>query len=139
MLDAAGRLRRDLLARCVFNDEARRKELEAILHPRIRQVWQAQAQEWRRQNVPLAVAVVPLLYEVNLAGDFQRVVCVACSRPTQQHRLQGRGWTEAQICARLAAQWPVERKMALADLVLWSEGGLEVLAAQLDRALPALR
>ena len=54
---------------------------------------------------------------------------------TQQRRLQERGWTTEQVRQRIAAQWPVEKKMALADHVLWNEGGLEVLATQLERIL----
>jgi dephospho-CoA kinase len=130
-----GRLRRDQLAQRVFSHTSLRRELEAILHPRIRQVWRAQLEQWRREGQPRAAVVVPLLYEVDVAGDFDPVWCVACAPATQQERLAGRRWTEAQIRQRNLAQWPIEKKMALADFVLWSEGGLEVLAAQVDRAL----
>jgi dephospho-CoA kinase len=84
------------------------------------------------------VAVVPLLYEVGLARDFDRVLCVACSAVTQQERLEARGWSAEEIRLRLQAQWSIEKKMALADFVLWSEGGLDVLAAQVERVLPRL-
>jgi dephospho-CoA kinase len=138
MIGPDGRLRRDLLARSVFADEGRRKDLEAILHPRIRQVWLARAQDWRREGVARGVAMVPLLYEVDLARDFDRVLCVACSAATQQERLGARGWSGEQIRLRLQAQWPTEKKMAQADFVVWSEGGLDVLAAQVERILPWL-
>jgi dephospho-CoA kinase len=138
LLGPDGLLRRDLLAQCVFSNPAHRRDLEAILHPRIREVWQAQATRWRQQGVTRAVAVVPLLYEADLAGEFDRVICVACSRRTQRERLAPRGWDEAQVQGRLQAQWAVEKKMALADFVVWSEGGLEVLAAQVDLILASL-
>jgi dephospho-CoA kinase len=138
MVGPEGGLRRDLLARCVFADEARRKELESILHPRIRQAWLARAESWRQQGLAAGVGVVPLLYEVNLAGEFDPVICVACSAGTQRERLEARGWSEEQIRLRRLAQWPVEKKMGLADFVLWSEGGLDILAAQVDRVLAQL-
>ena len=45
MIAADGSLRRDQLARCVFADPARRKTLEAILHPQIRHLWKSKLAE----------------------------------------------------------------------------------------------
>jgi dephospho-CoA kinase len=135
MIGLDGRLRRDLLAERVFSDAARRKELEAILHPRIRRAWLTQLDAWREAGAERGVVVVPLLYEVDAAGEFDRIICVACSTATQAERLRERGWTQEQIRSRQQAQWPVEEKMARAHFVVWSEGGLEVLAAQLERIL----
>ena len=135
MIGADGRLRRDLLADRIFADAVQRRALEAILHPRIRRIWLDQAEQWRGAGQRQGVVVIPLLYEVDGAKDVDRVVCVACTSTTQRARLAARGWSEAEISRRCAAQWPVEKKMALADYVAWSEGGLDVLAAQLDRIL----
>src|SRR5690348_8658904 len=54
---ADGGLRRDELARRVFADPTARKQLEQILHPRIRQLWRAQVETWKSGNHPLAVVV----------------------------------------------------------------------------------
>lgn len=135
LIGADGALRRDVLARRVFADDAQRRKLEAILHPRIRQTWQARARQWCAEGRRRGVAVVPLLYEVGVDNEFDRIVCVACSAATQRERLRPRGWTDQDIAQRQQAQWPVEKKMALADFVVWSEGGLDVLVAQLDRVL----
>ncbi len=137
-LGPEGRLRRDWLAQRVFPDRNLRQTLEGILHPRIRQVWQARLEEWRRAGQGRAAVVVPLLYEVGLAGEFDRIVCVACTASTQRQRLQARGWSEEQIRLRQEAQWPADKKIALADFVAWSEGGLDLLALQLDRILARL-
>ncbi len=138
MIGPDGRLRRDLLAQSAFADAPSRRALEAILHPRIRAVWQARALDWKRQGLSLAVAVVPLLYEADLAREFDRVICVACSPRAQHGRLATRGWSQDQLRLRLQAQWPAEEKMVRADFVIWSEGGLDVLAAQVDRILASL-
>jgi dephospho-CoA kinase len=133
-----GQLRREELARIVFaNDDARRK-LEAILHPRIRNAWLAQVEAWRGEGRPLAVVVIPLLYETKAEGHFDKIICAACLPPTQEERLSARGWTLAEIARRQAAQWPVEQKMARADHVLWTEGGLASLAGQVERLLAGL-
>ena len=90
---------------------------------------------WRAEQQPRGVVVIPLLYETEAAPLFDTIVCVACSAATQRERLRARGWTEEQLNQRIAAQWPVERKMALAHYVVWTEGDLEVHAGQLERIL----
>ncbi len=135
VFDSRGALRRDALARIVFADETRRRELERILHPRIREAWRARVAAWRAAGRPGAVVVIPLLFETGVAGEFDATVCVACTAASQRERLLARGWSEEEIARRLAAQWPVERKMAEADFVVWTEGGLDLTAAQLDRIL----
>src|SRR5438876_7491801 len=63
VLNPDGTLRRDELARQVFSDAEARRRLEAIMHPRIKELWLAQAQEWRAQKQPCGVVVIPLLFE----------------------------------------------------------------------------
>jgi dephospho-CoA kinase len=53
--------------------------------------------------------------------------------------LQERNWGSEQISHRIAAQFPVEKKIANASFVVWSEGSLDILAAQLDRVLALCR
>lgn len=138
IIDANGRLRRDVLARRVFEDPRDRKQLEAILHPRIRQLWRARANSWRTQDRPLAVVAIPLLFETNAEAELDAVLCTACSSPTQLVRLQGRGWPAEQIDQRIRAQWPSEEKMARSNFVIWTEPSLEIHAAQLERILRRL-
>jgi dephospho-CoA kinase len=130
-----GWLRREELARRVFADPQARAQLEAITHPRIRKLWQAQVAEWRSAGKPWAVVAIPLLFETGAEKECDAVISVACTAQTQRERLLARGWSAGQIRQRISAQWPAEKKMALADYVAWSEGGLEVLAEQLDRIL----
>ena len=56
-----------------------------------------------------------------------------CSAASQRQRLQARGLTDGQIDQRIAAQWPVQKKMDLANHVVWTESGLDTQAAQLER------
>ena len=130
-----GHLRRDALAQLVFADADARRKLEEILHPRIRAAWAAQLEAWRAQGCPVAVAVIPLLFETDAARQFDATICVACSANTQRRRLRDRGWTDQQIEQRILAQLPAEEKMLLADFVVWTEGPLDLHEAQLDRIL----
>jgi dephospho-CoA kinase len=130
-----GQLRRDEMARRVFADPTARKRLEDILHPRIRALWRAQAQSWRAAGQIQAVVVIPLLFETTAEAELDATICVACTAATQQQRLLARGWPVQEIEQRVRAQWPVEMKMARADFLVWTEAGLEVHAAQLERIL----
>jgi dephospho-CoA kinase len=138
VLAADGALDRARLAAQVFAHDAARRDLEAILHPRIRAAWRAQAAAWRAEGRPAGAVVIPLLYETGAEAEFTAVLCTACAAATQAARLAARGWTPEQAARRLAAQWPAERKLALAAFVLWTEGAPEVHAEQLARVLAAL-
>jgi dephospho-CoA kinase len=133
-----GKLRRGELARRVFSDQSARNQLEEILHPLIRQLWRAQVQTWHTENHPLAVVVIPLLFETRANEELDATVCVACSAATQQQRLLARGWKPAEIQQRIAAQLPVEKKIAASTFVIWTEGDLDLHATQLDRILNRL-
>jgi len=125
MVAPDGRLQRDELARLVFANAAARQRLEAILHPRIRERWQAQVAAWRAEHCPVAMVVIPLLFETGAESAFDRIICVACTPAAQQERLQARGWPPDQIQGRIAAQWPVAQKIARAHFVLWTDGLLD--------------
>lgn len=132
-LDAAGRLQRDELAAVVFANETARRQLEAILHPRIRATWKRRLEIWRTQGQAAAVVVIPLLFETGAEAEFEATLCVGCSEAIQRQRLRERGWTDQQIHERSQSQFPIRRKMELADYVIWNDCSLEVLAAQLAK------
>ena len=136
VIDPGGGLARGALAAIVFADVQARRRLEAILHPRIRAAWMAVTEQWRATGRTVGVVVIPLLFETNAASHFDATLCVACTAATQYQRLAERGWTAAQTAQRVQAQWPVEKKMALADYGIWTEGVLEVTRAQLERVVP---
>jgi dephospho-CoA kinase len=137
MIGPDARLRRDLLARRVFADADARRQLEALLHPRIRLLWRAQVERWRTENTPKGVVAIPLLFETKAEPEFDKVICVACSGPTQMERLKARGWSVEQIEQRIRAQLPAEEKIARSNYVIWTEGPVEIHKAQLDRILAA--
>jgi dephospho-CoA kinase len=141
-----GTLNRSALAAVVFADPAARADLEAMTHPyvlgRIAQWFEgvstapSPAGSGRRQ---LAVAEVPLLYEAGLAGDFDAVVVAACPEDVQVTRIQARdGLSEAEARRRLAAQWPIDRKRALADFVVDTSGTIAQTERQVDEIVAAL-
>ena len=132
-IDTNGRLKREELAATVFSNPSARQTLEHITHPRIRELWLKQLAEWDAEGRPTGVLAIPLLFETGAEAALDATVCVACSPATQLQRLLARGWSAHEIALRNAAQWPIEQKMAKAGFVVWNDGSLDVLAAQLSR------
>lgn len=139
LVGADERLKREELAQLVFADAGARTKLEAILHPRIRELWRVQIEAWRAEGRPLAVVVIPLLFETGTGSEFDAIICVACSAATQHERLRARGWSPEQIQQRLAAQMPAEEKMLRSNYVIWTEAGMDVHAQQIYRIVPPVR
>ena len=81
----------------------------------------------------MGVVVIPLLFEVGAEGEFDSVICIACTANTQRERLHAREWDDVQIDARIAAQMEVTRKIKHADQVVWTEGDISLLREQLQR------
>lgn len=133
-----GSLDRSGMARRIFSSETDRQALEAILHPRIHERWKAWLEQRLEQGDEFAAVVIPLLFERGYSGDFDLLVSVGCTSRTQQTRLRNRGWSDADIEARLGAQWPMEGKMATADRVVWNEGCEDVHRTQWCRILADL-
>jgi len=135
MVGTDGQLRRDQLAEKVFGNVEARQQLERILHPRIREIWQAEAGRWKNEGRAVGFVIIPLLFETKTASHFFATLCLACSEKSQRDRLRNRGWSEEQIQQRLDSQLPTEKKMTLSDFVIWTETTLEIHAAQLDHLL----
>lgn len=130
-----GSLDREKVAELVFADPVVREKLEDILHPRIREAWQARLEAWAAAGEPLGVAVIPLLFETGAEESFDKIVCVACTLETQKVRLRERGWSGEQIVQRIGAQMAVSEKMRRSDHVVWTDGPVEAHAAQWDALL----
>jgi dephospho-CoA kinase len=139
VLDHTGGIDRRVLAAIVFADPAARRDLEAIVHPAVYEAITAWSMALPPET-PLAVADIPLLFETGRTGDFDVVVVVACPPEVQMRRVMVRdGVTQAAASARLAAQWPIDRKVAAADHVIWTTGTLADTERQVDELLAALR
>jgi dephospho-CoA kinase len=135
MLTPSGELDRARLGRAVFADAAARRRLERLLHPLIRSLLRAQIEAAQRDlpSDTVIVVEIPLLYEGGLETWFDQVVVVAAPEALQKERLARRnGLNALEIDRRLAAQWPLDRKIARADYVLQNDGSLPHLEASVE-------
>jgi len=133
VLQVDGTLDRAALRRHVFDDEAARRRLEAILHPRIRVRMHEQA---RRAGGPYVIVAIPLLAEGGgrLAYPWlDRILVVDVPREVQLARLVRRDGIEVALAERMvAAQADRASRLAIADDVIVNEGALALLDAEVD-------
>jgi len=130
-----GTLDRRKLGEIVFADPDKRKRLEAITHPAIRErMWSRIRQAKAEDPARIVVADIPLLYETGQQGLYDGVLVVYVPRETQIRRLLARNpeLTEAQARDRVNAQMDIERKKELADWVIDNSGGLESTGRQVE-------
>jgi len=131
VLGPDGELDRPALGARVFGDEAARRRLERIIHPRVR----ARTGELAAAAAPDAIVVndVPLLVEAGLAASFHLVVVVDADRGVRIRRLVAtRGMSEEQATARIAAQADDAVRRDAADAILTNIGTIEELEAQVE-------
>jgi dephospho-CoA kinase len=139
VLDAQGSLDRQKVADLVFTDEAMRKRLNAIVHPRVRELSVERVQKLDAAGEPLACYEVPLLVESGLADVLRPLVVVSVPESVQIARTVARdSTTEQHARTRIAAQLPLERKVELADYVIDNSGSREATREQADRVLDAI-
>jgi dephospho-CoA kinase len=131
VLQADGTLDRAELGRRVFSDPEALQALNAIVHPLVGERTGELLEQARSSRARVLVHDVPLLVENGLAGMYDVVVVVAAAPETQLDRLvRLRGMSEQEAQQRMAAQAPLEDKLAVATHVVHNDGPLEDLAPQ---------
>ena len=126
-----GEIDRKKLAARVFSDEPARKQLEAIIHPRVREI----AEKLTRNLGADAIVVnqIPLLFETDGAKRFDYVITVECAEGTRVERLKERGMKEYEISKRMQAQASDEQRASIADFVLKNEGSIDQLQREVQK------
>jgi len=125
-----GDLNRTKLRAIVFEDAAKRRALEQILHPRIRRQWMAEAKK-HRNSPDFFFADIPLLYETGGEILCERVIVVACSRNVQLDRLAKRkSLKRSEAEQMINSQMPLEEKIKRTDHVVWNNSDRVTLMEQ---------
>ncbi len=123
-----GALDREKLAARVFGDEPARLQLQAITHPRIGRLSAERIAALHASNAPYVVYDAPLLVEVGAHKGLDALIVVAAEEANQVARALVRGgMPEAETRRRIAAQFPLARKIEAADYVIHNDGSLDEL------------
>lgn len=132
-----GALDRVRLRELVFEDEEQRRNLEGVLHPKVRkECLEKREKSFKNPSTTIFVADVPLLFESGFDFDQELNLVVATSEATQRSRLRARSRLEDKmISSILNAQLPIQEKISRGDVVFWNEGKLSFLERQLSRFL----
>ena len=139
LLDESGGLARKALGALVFADEQARRRLSSILHPLIAARTAERVQDARDRGAPMVVYEAPLIVENGLHKDLDLLVVVSVDADTQLERLMKRDdIDEAGAKARIAAQLPLESKVAVADVIIDNSGSRETTMNQVNDLIEAL-
>ncbi|MDW8247459.1 MAG: dephospho-CoA kinase [Sandaracinaceae bacterium] len=132
-LTPQGELNRAKLGEFVFSNDAARKKLESIIHPRIAQASIEKLAALSQKGFPYAIYEAALLVEGGRWKWLDGLIVVAASPEIQLARLRARdGLDEAQALARIRAQAPLEEKLKAATWVIWNDGDLDSLFVKVD-------
>ena len=127
ILEADESINRKKLAAMVFSNHQKRRLLEEILHPQIRNEIDRRVEEIRKKD-PEAVVVVDaaLLVETGAYRRMDKLIVVTATEAQQMERLRKRtGATQEEAKEIISSQMALEEKVNVADLIIRNEGTLE--------------
>ncbi|PID84988.1 MAG: dephospho-CoA kinase [Chloroflexi bacterium] len=115
-----GSIDRKKLGEIVFSDANALKDLEAMIHPAVRQVV---AERIQQSEAPIVVIEAIKLLEGDLKNACHQIWVTRCTKKRQMQRLMiCRGWDAELSATRVKAQPPQEEKIAMADIVIDTNG-----------------
>jgi dephospho-CoA kinase len=120
-----GEIDRAKLAEIVFKDERARRDLEEIIHPRVREA--AMRIAARVPSDGVVINQIPLLFETKGAGRFDFVITVSANLEVRKARLNERGLKSYEIERRISAQATDEQRESIASFVIRNNGSVEEL------------
>lgn len=142
VLQADGLLDRPALRRHVFRDPVARDALNAIVHPVVARLRDAQLAAATRRGDAVVISDTPLLFEVGLEQAFDGVILVDAPEPERLARLQrDRGLSPDEAQAMIDAQWASAQKRSRATWIIDNDGPpeqLPVRVAELWQTIQAL-
>ena len=120
-----GDIDRQALAAFVFKDQQAKKDLEEIIHPRVRDLFLEVVADLAIDEV--LIYEIPLLVESNAVDKFNIVITVEADLEVRRERLQKRGMLLSEIERRIAAQASPAERIAIANHVITNDGDEDTL------------
>lgn len=135
-----GSMDRAAVRRIVFADGAKRRGLEAIIHPEVRRLRDGWTAEQRAAGQGVVVWEIPLLFEAGIEGDVDVAVLVDAPAEVRRRRaMETRGLSAKEVDAMMGAQMPAECKRKHVHFVIENGGTREDLAVRADEVLARIR
>ncbi|OZU89752.1 dephospho-CoA kinase [Virgibacillus indicus] len=129
-------LDRKKLGAIIFTNELKRKTLNEIVHPAVREKMLERRDEYIEAGASSVVLDIPLLFESKLTHFVDRTVVVYVDETVQLNRLMERdGYTEEEARQRINSQLTVKEKANMADAVIDNNGSKYESFQQLEKLL----
>ncbi|MCD5323821.1 MULTISPECIES: dephospho-CoA kinase [Pontibacillus] len=129
-------LDRKALGEIVFNDEGKRKQLNDIVHPAVRQEMVRERDRYLDRGDKAVVLDIPLLFESNLTGYVDKTLVVAVDEEVQLQRLMERDESsKEEALSRIRSQLSITEKVRMADEVIDNNGSKRETYDQLEAIL----
>lgn len=125
-----GDIDRKALAEIIFSDASARADLEAIIHPRVRELFSDVVADLAPGET--LIYEIPLLVESNVAANFDLVITVEADLEIRKERLRKRGMLISEIERRIAAQASREEREAQADHIITNDGDEDALLRSVE-------
>lgn len=133
-------LDRQKLRKVIFDNPAARKQIEAIIHPRVRALAEQRIAEHQAQGVELIVYEVPLLFEGKIHEWLRPVILVACDLATQRRRVEKRDSVTPEAAQKVIdAQMSLDEKRKLADYTIENNGSLSDLERHVGAVIEKIK
>jgi dephospho-CoA kinase len=120
-----GDIDRKALAEIVFSDENARKDLEGIIHPRVRDLFIGVVADLEHDQI--LIYEIPLLVETSSEGNFDFIITVEADLELRKERLLKRGMYISEINRRIDSQASESSRVAVADAVIRNDGDEDTL------------
>lgn len=134
-IDENGEMNRRYMGDLVFNHPEKRFELNAIIHPIVRDIMEEEKQEYLKQGYNV-IMDIPLLFENELENTVDEVWVVYTSESIQMDRLMQRNNLSLEDAkARVYSQISIDKKSRMADHVIDNLGDKLELKQNLERLL----
>jgi len=125
-----GDIDRKKLADIIFHDPTARRDLEAIIHPRVQAIFAEAVADLDQEDI--LIYEIPLLVETGAAEKFDYIITVESDLELRKERLLKRGLYISQIEKRIAAQASPESREAAADVVIFNNSDEDSLLRQVE-------
>lgn len=136
VLSEDGTLNREKLGTIIFSSPQKRKQLNDIMHPAIREEMLRQKNDLLEAGFDTIVMDIPLLFESKLQSYVDKILVVTVTEETQLNRLMARNnYSLEEAKARIQSQLPLSIKEQGADAVIYNNGTIEYTKEQLLKIL----
>ncbi len=130
---AQGSLNRPYVADRIFSDKRLQKSIETIVHPAVFRELRRRVTDLSKAGGRVAVIEAALIYESDMHEMIDFVVVVNADEAVRVARVMDRdGVSAEEVRKRMTAQWPMERKIRLADFVIGNNGSREELQTRVQ-------